>query len=151
MQSKFYPAISFTSSPNSGSNIVSDSALERSSLIRNQTIFSLGILLIELCLNVPFEQLRREAQSGDLTTSLGIGPTTDDYHIADLQVQRVYLEAGDDHGYAVQRCLRCEFPRRDVTKTFIFDSFRRDFFAYVVAPVQATFNLLPSSNYLASF
>lgn len=32
---------------------------------------------------------------------------------------------------------------RDVTKSFEYEQFRWDFFCYVVAPVQATYQLLP--------
>jgi len=115
----------------------------RSSLIRNRTLFSLGIILIELCLNRSFDQLRQEIQADSFSASLGVKP--DDYEIADALMQRVYLEAGDFYGYAVQRCLRCEFPGRDISKSFEFEQFRKDFFSYVVAPVQATFSLLPST------
>lgn len=148
--SSFYPSISFSLDRTTGASFSTTSlgAGElRSSLIRNRTIFALGILLVELCLDKSFEQLRHETFTSDIAASLGLGTTPDDYDIANLQVQKVYLEAGDDYGYAVQRCLRCEFPGRDVTKNFRFDHFRRDFFSYVVAPIQATFAMLPSSRF----
>jgi len=69
----------------------------------------------------------------------------DDYLFAEKQTDRVYLEAGDLYGYAVQRCLRCEFPGRDVTKSFEFQQFRTNFFMGVVAPVQATYDMIPNS------
>src|SRR3569833_33614 len=113
--------------------------------IRNKTLFTLGVLLMELCLNKSFEQLRQENQRDSFAASLGVAAPYDDYEIADAHMQSVYLVVGAFYGYAVQRCLRCEFPGRDVTKSFEFEQFRRDFFSYVVAPVQATFALLPSS------
>jgi len=118
---------------------------KQSNLIRNRTLFALGILLIELCLNKTFDQLRQESHSDSFGASLGVTSPPDDYEIANAQMQNVYLEAGDFYGYAVQRCLRYEFPGRDVTKTFEFEQFRRDFFSCVVAPVQTTYSLLPSS------
>lgn len=69
----------------------------------------------------------------------------EDYAVAEMQTDKVYLEAGYSYGYAVQRCLRCEFPGRDVTKNFQFQQFRMDFFNGVVAPIQATYALIPSS------
>lgn len=143
-----YPTVSFAFRGLAGSPhpaAVTQSELLESSLVRNKTLFSLGILLIELCLNKPFERLRQESHADNFSASLGVGLPPDDYEIANTQMQNVYLEAGDIYGYAVQRCLRCEFPGRDVTKNFEFEEFRRNFFSYVVAPVQATYSLLPSS------
>lgn len=122
----------------------------RAGIIRNRTLFALGILLIELCLDIRFEDLRREfgANPGSLPPSTGTGTGTgtgmplDDYEVANACMQRVYLEGGDLYGYAVQRCLRCEFPGRDVTKSFEFEQFRSDFFQGVVAPVQVTYDWL---------
>jgi len=116
----------------------------KAGVIRNKTLFALGILLIELCLNTPFERLRQECHSNSLSASMGMAAALDDYEVANTCIQRVYLDGGDLYGYAVQRCLRCEFPGRDVTKSFEFEQFRTDFFKGVVAPVQATFVLLQS-------
>ncbi|KAK7953658.1 hypothetical protein PG988_014352 [Apiospora saccharicola] len=109
----------------------------------NKTLFALGLLLIELCLNRPFEQLRQEYQNDSLSATLGTAPPANDYVIANQHMPNVYLEAGDLYGYAVQRCLRCEFPGPDNTKNFNFEQFRREFFNCVIAPVQATYTLLP--------
>lgn len=91
----------------------------QSSQIRNKELFRLGILLIELCLDTTFEQIRQESQQHDRPSApLGISSSAvDDFEIANRQTDKIYLEAGDSYGYAVQRCLRCEFPGRDVTKT----------------------------------
>jgi hypothetical protein len=120
--------------------------------IRNKTLFALGILLIELCLNRSFGELRRESQmynpnfSGNITLKEAVSSTaSEDYAIAEMQTDKVYLEAGYLYGYAVQRCLRYEFPGRDVTKNFQFRQFRANFFSGVVAPIQATFSMIPGS------
>lgn len=113
--------------------------------IRNQTLFALGILLIELCLNRPFADLRRESQLYSQTLSEVGTQAIEDYAVAEKLIDKVYLEAGNLYGYAVQRCLRCEFPGRDITKTFHFQQFRKNFFSGVVAPIQATFALIPTS------
>ncbi|KAJ3580542.1 hypothetical protein NPX13_g21 [Xylaria arbuscula] len=116
----------------------------QSSQIRNKELFALGILLIELCLGKTFEQIRQESQDHSRpSASLGISSSPiDDFEIANRQTDSIYLEAGDLYGYAVQRCLRCEFPGRDVTKTFEFSPFRQNFFNGVVAPIQATYEVL---------
>jgi len=114
-------------------------------IMRHKTLFALGVLLIELCLNATLEELRQEIRSNSLYASMGLSVPfdgLDDYKVANAYIERVYREAGDLFGYAVQRCLRCEFPGRDVTKTFQFEQFRADFFHGVVAPVQATYSLL---------
>ncbi|TLD21406.1 hypothetical protein PspLS_09223 [Pyricularia sp. CBS 133598] len=113
--------------------------------VRNGTLFALGILLIELGLNKPFEQLRDECIRDSLEGDLGTKTPLTDAEVADILVDQVYEDVSEWYGYAVQRCLRFEFPGRDVTKSFQFDQFRHHFFLYVVAPVQATFALLPSS------
>ncbi|KAK4222188.1 hypothetical protein QBC38DRAFT_99834 [Podospora fimiseda] len=117
-------------------------------LVRNKTLFALGVLLIELSLNKPFEQLRQEYHASSLASAVGLAGqnSVSDFELANVCMQRVYLEAGDLYGYAVQRCLRCEFPGRDVTKSFEFEQFRTDFFHGVVAPVQVTFNLLQATS-----
>lgn len=156
---RYYPAISYAfrrpgNAPPSNNGPLRTSLFMQeqdpfgTGFIRNKTLFVLGILLIELCLNKPFEKLRQEFYSSSLTASLGIRTETriDDFEVANMCMQRVYLEAGDLYGYAVQRCLRCEFPGRDVTKSFEFEQFRKDFFHGVVAPVQATFNLLQAMD-----
>jgi hypothetical protein len=122
------------------------------SQIRNKTLFALGILLIELCLSRPFTELRRESQihsqnlSGAGAQQVAVTATAlDDYAIAEMQTDKVYREAGYMYGYAVQRCLRCEFPGRDVKKNFQHQQFRSNFFSGVVAPIQATYALIPAS------
>ena len=53
----------------------------------------------------------------------------------------IYLDDGQSYEYAVQGCLRCEFPDRYRTKRLEFEQFRKVFFDGVDAPVQATFLL----------
>ncbi|OCL12217.1 hypothetical protein AOQ84DRAFT_386279 [Glonium stellatum] len=102
--------------------------------IRNRILFTLATLLIELCINKSFEELRQQGLTGSIATTVH-----DDFKIAESKIDEVYLQAGNSYGYAVQRCLRCEFPGRDVTKRFDFSTFRRHFYNNVVAPVQATY------------
>ena len=111
--------------------------------IRNKALFALGVLLTELCLGRSFDKLRVETRNPvESDTSAMI----DDLQLVNQLQDRIYDEAGDHYANAVFRCVRCEFPGRDITKNFDFSSFRKDFFEQVVVPVQATFELLPNSG-----
>jgi hypothetical protein len=76
--------------------------------IRNPTLFALGVLLIELCLGKPLEELK-------LPTELNADGSTSplfDWTTADRLVEDVYLEGGSRYGDAVRHCVRCDFDRR---------------------------------------
>jgi hypothetical protein len=110
------------------------------SLIRNRLLFALGILLMELCLNKPFPGLWSELH-GDSSIPGSAPATLEDINEC---LDEVYDEAGDEYGYAVQRCLRCDFPGRDREKSFSHAPFRTHFFRGVVAPVQAMYEMIPN-------
>lgn len=73
--------------------------------IRNGPLFHLGILLIELCFNEPFERLREKVQS----LSDGHQTRVSDYFVADRLLSDVSDEGGITYGIAVTRCIRCNF------------------------------------------
>ncbi|PVH68987.1 hypothetical protein DL98DRAFT_506266 [Cadophora sp. DSE1049] len=103
-----------------------------SGLIVNKMLFALGIVLIELCLNKPFEDLRK-----DVKPSLGGQATiADDYEVATRSIDTVYDKGGPEYGYVVQRCLRCEFGVQDRKKRLDFDTFRSLVYSGVVAPLE---------------
>jgi hypothetical protein len=104
-------------------------------LVRNQTLFALGIFLIEVGFNKSFEELRNQALIG----SDGLSEL-EDFQLAIGLADDLHLDAGPEYGDATKRCLRCEFPGRDVTKHLGYTQFRQQFFNGVVAPVQATFD-----------
>ncbi|ETS85803.1 hypothetical protein PFICI_03828 [Pestalotiopsis fici W106-1] len=101
----------------------------------NKTLFALGVLLIELCLDTSFQSLR----STSLSQRAANSAVPDDIEIADELVQRVYDSVGRGYGYAAQRCIHGDFPGRRDMHDFNLQSFRLDFFNEVVAPVQATY------------
>ncbi|CAG7559855.1 unnamed protein product [Fusarium equiseti] len=144
-----YPSISQLFKPTSqrlSSGSINPVTDFQNSQIRNKTLFNLGILLIELCPNKTLDQLRRELRPNGFAASVGVlSPEPSDFEVANRLTEDIYLEAGHSYGYAVQRCLRCEFPGRDVTKDFEFQPFRRHFFNGVVAPIQVTFEMQPAS------
>lgn len=105
--------------------------------IPNKTVFTLGIVLIELGLNKPFSALRQDADA-TMPTSL-----LNDYETALSHLDEVYRLVGDSYGYAAERCIKFSFQGRDVCKDFDFEHFREQFYEAVVAPVQATYLMFP--------
>jgi hypothetical protein len=108
-------------------------------LIPNRTIFALGILLIELCINKSFAEIRQTGASVPAASLL------DDYQAALSKLDEVYSLAGDSYGYAAERCVKFAFQGRDLYKDFSFSQFRQQFHDSVVAPVQATYLMFPDS------
>jgi hypothetical protein len=108
-------------------------------LIPNRTVFALGILLIELCINKTFAENR---QTGESVTQASL---LDDYQAALSKLDEVYRLAGDSYGYAAERCVKFAFQGRDLYKDFSFSQFRQQFHDTVVAPVQATYLAFPDS------
>ncbi|KAF5680067.1 hypothetical protein FHETE_611 [Fusarium heterosporum] len=62
----------------------------QNSQIRNRTLFNLGILLIELCLNKTLDQLRQELQANNFAASLGVAmPIPSDFEVANRLTEKV--------------------------------------------------------------
>jgi hypothetical protein len=104
-----------------------------SSQIINNTLFALGIMLIELCLNRPFEDLHLAAESQRSKNQLDSIATN--YRIIKNAIDDVYAEGGTQYGYVVQRCLRCEFGVQDSKKNLNLDTFRSLVYEGVLAPL----------------
>ncbi|KAK7397939.1 hypothetical protein QQX98_012693 [Neonectria punicea] len=109
-------------------------------LFPNTTVFALGILLIELCINKSMEEIRQANDSLTPTSRFG------DYIAALGQLEEVRRRAGDSYRYAAERCVKFSFEGRDVYKDFDFSQFRQQFHDAVVAPVQATYLMLQDSR-----
>jgi hypothetical protein len=75
---------------------------------RNQSVFALGILLIELWFGSSLEKLRIKS---DMGVDEIPNPITD-LVTARRLLEDVYSEAGDWYGDAVRRCIFCEFDQR---------------------------------------
>lgn len=101
-------------------------------LIVNKILFALGVILIELCLNKPFEDLRATLNP----TLVGQATVADDFLVATRSIDEVYMKGGTEYGYVVQRCLRCEFGIQDSKKIFDFDGFRSLIYNFVVEPLE---------------
>jgi hypothetical protein len=96
-------------------------------IVRNETIFALGVLLIELCLGHSLESLRLEE---DLSPDAKLT----DYMTARRLVSEVYDEGGGRYGDAVRRCIHCEFDQRKASLDV--EGFRECFFRGVVVPLE---------------
>ncbi|KAJ3578720.1 hypothetical protein NPX13_g1841 [Xylaria arbuscula] len=116
--------------------------------IRHKTLFTLGVLLIELGLNKTFDQLRRDSQAESQAHDPSV---LSDYQTANqiIESEELEREVCDSYAYAVQRCIQCHFLGRESTQNFSHAAFRKQFFTGVVAPVQATFDAqITSLNYI---
>ena len=112
-------------------------------LIPNKTVFALGILLIELCINKPFGETQGIRVSGTNTSPtvlLGV------YTTALGRLDEVRRQAGDSYGNAVERCVKCVFRGSEKNREFDLPGFRREFYEVVVAPVQAVYLMMPGSD-----
>lgn len=100
-------------------------------VIRNQTLYSLGILLIELWYGKLIEQLQAPS---DLDCAGTPGAT---WCTAERPVDNeLEFEAGKRYSDAVRRCIRCDFDRSDMNLNN--ESFQRAVFDGVVVPLETT-------------
>lgn len=100
-------------------------------LARNESLFALGILLIELCFGRPLETMR------DDRDPLGANSVPDimtDWSTAKRMMEAVDNEAGMRYGDVVRRCIYCEFDKRSTTLED--DGFRQAVYDGVVAPLE---------------
>lgn len=125
---------SFRQQPDNSTTMVANQDSENCFLnaqIVNKTLFALGIVLMELCLNKSFDQLYEasDVQEGHLSV-------IDAYQAAMDNVDEVFDEGGCEYGRVVQRCLKCEFGIQDSMKRLDFDKFRALVYEGVVAPLE---------------
>ena len=86
----------------------STSPREISLLCKNQGIFALGLLLIELWFGKPIDHLRSATDLGLLDQVNGITDHVTTRRLIDV----VYKDAGYSYGDAVRRCIHCDFDQR---------------------------------------
>ena len=100
------------------------------SIIRNYSVFDLGVLLIELCFNQSIEQMQ---EPDDLDDDGKVNAYTR-LATAHRLIPAVYGEAGTRYGDAVRRCIRCDFDQLE--ETFESDEFRQAVYQRVVVPLE---------------
>ncbi|EPE36148.1 hypothetical protein GLAREA_05486 [Glarea lozoyensis ATCC 20868] len=104
-----------------------DESIKHFSVIQNETIFSLGVSLIELCFGSSLEALREEED-------VSLNPQLTAYMTARRLLSQVYEESGNRYGDAVRRCVNCEFDHRK--PSLEVETFRDKFFSGVVVPLE---------------
>ena len=103
-----HPFVSSNLHATTGSSHKRLSSLTSCAGVRNETLFALGVVLIELCLEKPFDQLYAPE---DLGTD-GNKHAASDLLTATRLLDEVYDRAGGKYGDAVRRCILCEFDHR---------------------------------------
>lgn len=98
--------------------------------VRNETLFALGMVLIELCMQQNFDALLRK----DEINADGTKHDLSDFLAANRLVDEVYDRAGKRYGDAVRRCVLCEFDQRK--SSLEDDAFRRAVYENVVAVLE---------------
>ncbi|KAL9122471.1 MAG: hypothetical protein Q9187_000981 [Circinaria calcarea] len=99
--------------------------------VRNETLFALGIVLIELCLGQALESMRSPEDPLDANQKPNV---LTDLSTSERLLDTVYMEAGKRYGDAVRRCIYCEFDQRRTTLDN--DEFRQAVYDGVVAPLE---------------
>ena len=99
--------------------------------LRNQTLFMLGIVLIELCLGKPLAALRAPTDplDGD-----GKPNVLTDWCTSTRLLPDVAQEAGNRYCDAVRRCIYCDFDQR--VTSLDNESFKQAVYNGVVAPLE---------------
>lgn len=98
-------------------------------LIRNKTVFDLGVLLIELCFRKSFKSL--QAPEDEVK---GMPAVFTDFITATRMIERVRNKAGASWGDAVRRCIYCEFDQSNTSLEN--ENFRQAVYQGVVKPLE---------------
>ncbi|KAK8022535.1 hypothetical protein PG993_013302 [Apiospora rasikravindrae] len=121
-----------------------------SGIIQNRTIFSLGIVLLELALGKRLRSLRKPTavpasdEEGSPTQDAVRRDLLLDYQTALQHLSAVNIEMGPNYHDAVRRCIKCEFmhPTLDLED----DGFRQEVYGKVVALLEANLKNMNSST-----
>jgi hypothetical protein len=100
-------------------------------VIRNQTLFTLGVLLIELLYGKSIEELQKPRDLDCQGTPGAVWCTAER-----LIDEELALEAGQLYSDAVRRCIRCDFNRQ--SSSLDDQDFQQAVYSGVVAPLEKT-------------
>ena len=121
-------------------NVVSSAVpSSMSRIIRNQTLYALGVSLIELWYGKPLHELHLP-EDGPLDTGDARVDLMTEWNIADRLVDELYSEAGGKYSDAVRRCIRCDFDRR--ASSLEDSAFQRAVYQGVVSQLKENFDFL---------
>ena len=94
--------------------------------VRNESIFNLGVLLLELCLGKPLDHFRTPEDSSIFT----------EFCIAKRLAENLAEEASSGYADAVTACIYCDFGREVKDHSLDNDAFRQAVYDYVVTPLE---------------
>jgi hypothetical protein len=109
-----------------------------SRIIRNQTLYALGVSLIELWYGKALHELHK-LEDGDLTGDVRKDLMTE-WNTAARLVDELYQEAGQKYSDAVRRCIRCDFDRR--ASSLEDAAFQKAVYQGVVSQLKENFDFL---------
>jgi len=112
---------------------------QMSCIIRNQTLYALGVALIELWYRKPIDELYQDAD-GPQNTGNDILDLLTEFETADRLAKALLSEAGARYSDAVRRCIRCDFDQR--ASSLEDAGFQKAVYQGVVAPLQADYDHL---------
>ncbi|KAF2016662.1 hypothetical protein BU24DRAFT_423039 [Aaosphaeria arxii CBS 175.79] len=108
-------------------------------VIRNQTLFALGVSLIELWYGKHLSELHK-LEDGPKDTGDIMNDLMTNYATADRLVDELYSEAGGKYSDAVRRCIRCDFDHR--AKSLEDATFQKAVYQGVVNQLKENFDFL---------
>lgn len=111
-----------------------------SGLVRNRTLFALGVVLIELCYQKSITELHK-ASDGRQNTGNSLEEFVTSLKTVDRLVDDLEDEAGRSYSDAVRRCILCDFDRS--SKSLADPGFQKAVYEGVVAELRKNFSWLP--------
>jgi hypothetical protein len=110
-----------------------------SCVIRNQTLYALGVALIELWYRKAIGDLH-ENIDGPLNTGNDLFNLMTEFKTADRLSDELYSEAGAKYSDVVRRCIRCDFDKR--ASSLKDTQFQKVVYEKVVAQLQDNYDYL---------
>jgi hypothetical protein len=99
--------------------------------IPNKPLFALCIILLELCLDMTFNELH-EVSSVDNSQRSAL----EKYQIVDENIDLAFEKWGETFGQVLQRCRNPEFGLRNSEKRMDYDKFRCHVYEGIVVPLE---------------
>jgi hypothetical protein len=119
--------------------VTKDMPRAMSRIIRNQSLYALGVALIELWYGKALSDLHKE-QDGTHNTGTPQVDLMTEWNTADRLVDELYSEAGSKYGDAVRRCIRCDFDCRASSLEDV--QFQREVYQGVVAQLKENYEYM---------
>jgi hypothetical protein len=110
-----------------------------SCIIRNQTLYALGVALIELYYRQPMAQLHQDIDGPQNTGNAMLDLITE-FKTADRLADALLSEAGARYSDAVRRCIRCDFDQRASSLEDL--KFQKAVYQGVVSQLQENYDYL---------